>query len=38
MNVKSHRKSGLNVTSVHNHGLFNNPKLMYMRWEPTEFA
>nr|WP_260982684.1 DUF1259 domain-containing protein [Lysinibacillus fusiformis] len=23
---------------MHNHGLFNNPKLMYMRWEPTEFA
>ncbi|WP_347722459.1 DUF1259 domain-containing protein [Lysinibacillus capsici] len=36
------RKRGLIVTALHNHWLFDNPRLMYMHWEnvgdPTEFA
>jgi hypothetical protein len=36
------RKRGLIVTAVHNHWLFDNPRLMYMHWEnvgdPVEFA
>jgi len=36
------RKRGLTVTAVHNHWLFDNPRLMYMHWEnvgnPTQFA
>ncbi|MGG3800910.1 DUF1259 domain-containing protein [Metabacillus fastidiosus] len=37
------RKRGLIVTAVHNHWLFDNPRLMYMHWEnagdnPFEFA
>lgn len=37
------RKRGIIVTAVHNHWLFDNPRLMYMHWEnvgmtPEEFA
>lgn len=36
------RKRGLTVTAVHNHWLFDNPRLMYMHWEnvgdPVRFA
>ncbi|MBM7653294.1 DUF1259 domain-containing protein [Neobacillus cucumis] len=36
------RKRGLIVTAVHNHWLFDEPRLMYMHWEnvgdPVEFA
>lgn len=36
------RKRGLIVTALHNHWLFDNPRLMYMHWEnvgdPTQFA
>ncbi|MEH7381245.1 DUF1259 domain-containing protein [Bacillus sp. JJ1533] len=37
------RKRGLIVTAVHNHWLFDNPRLMYMHWEnagddPFNFA
>lgn len=37
------RKRGLIVTAVHNHWLFENPRLMYMHWEnagddPFDFA
>lgn len=37
------RKRGLIVTAVHNHWLFENPRLMYMHWEnagddPFKFA
>lgn len=37
------RKRGLIVTAVHNHWLFDNPRLMYMHWEnaeddPSDFA
>nr|WP_235616319.1 DUF1259 domain-containing protein [Lysinibacillus parviboronicapiens] len=36
------RKRGLIVTAVHNHWLFDNPRLMYMHWEnvgnPVQFA
>jgi len=36
------QKRGLIVTAVHNHWLFDNPRLMYMHWEnvgnPTQFA
>lgn len=36
------RKHGIKVTSVHNHWLFENPRLMYMHWEaimnPAVFA
>jgi hypothetical protein len=36
------RSRGITVTAVHNHWLFENPRLMYMHWEnvgdPFEFA
>jgi hypothetical protein len=36
------RNRGIIVTAVHNHWLFDNPRLMYMHWEnvgnPFEFA
>ncbi|MCM3039526.1 DUF1259 domain-containing protein [Paenibacillus motobuensis] len=36
------RKNGLKVTAVHNHWLFDNPRLMYIHWEsiddPVAFA
>ncbi|VEF46978.1 cytoplasmic protein [Bacillus freudenreichii] len=36
------RKRGLIVTAVHNHWLFDSPRLMYMHWEnvgnPFEFT
>jgi hypothetical protein len=36
------RKRGIIVTAVHNHWLFDEPRLMYMHWEnvgnPFEFA
>ncbi|WP_336775677.1 DUF1259 domain-containing protein [Paenibacillus sp. MMO-58] len=36
------RKNGIKVTAVHNHWLFENPRLMYVHWEsidnPIEFA
>lgn len=40
--MKELQKRGLIVTAVHNHWLFDNPRLMYMHWEnvgdPTDFA
>ncbi|SFC40205.1 protein of unknown function [Bacillus sp. UNCCL81] len=37
------RKRGIIVTAVHNHWLFDKPRLMYMHWEnvnldPVEFT
>ena len=36
------RKRGITITAVHNHWLFDQPRLMYMHWEnvgdPFEFA
>ncbi|KIL74490.1 DUF1259 domain-containing protein [Bacillus badius] len=36
------RERGIKVTAVHNHWLFDQPRLMYMHWEnvgdPFEFA
>ncbi|PGS48823.1 DUF1259 domain-containing protein [Bacillus sp. AFS041924] len=37
------RKRGITVTAVHNHWLFDKPRLMYMHWEnvtldPVEFT
>lgn len=36
------RKNRIKVTAVHNHWLFENPRLMYVHWEsiddPIEFA
>jgi hypothetical protein len=36
------RNNGIKVTAVHNHWLFENPRLMYIHWEsidnPIEFA
>ncbi|MCM3727822.1 DUF1259 domain-containing protein [Neobacillus cucumis] len=36
------RRRGITVTALHNHWLFENPRLMYMHWEnvgdPFEFA
>lgn len=36
------RKNGIKVTAVHNHWLFENPRLMYVHWEsidhPISFA
>lgn len=36
------RKRGITVTAIHNHWLFDNPRLMYMHWEkvgdPVKFA
>jgi len=36
------RRRGIIVTAVHNHWLFENPRLMYMHWEnvgdPFPFA
>jgi hypothetical protein len=36
------RKRGITVTALHNHWLFEKPRLMYMHWEnigdPFEFA
>lgn len=36
------RKRGITVTAIHNHWLFDNPRLMYMHWEkvdnPSKFA
>lgn len=30
------RKRGIIVTAVHNHWLFENPRLMYMHWEKVD--
>ena len=30
------RRRGITVTAVHNHWLFDNPRLMYMHWEKVE--
>ncbi|MFC4766686.1 DUF1259 domain-containing protein [Effusibacillus consociatus] len=30
------RKEGIIVTAVHNHWLFDNPRLMFMHWETIE--
>lgn len=30
------RRRGLIVTAVHNHWLFDNPRLMYMHWEKVD--
>lgn len=36
------RRRGITITAVHNHWLFENPRLMYMHWEnvgdPVRFA
>ncbi|MEM1506114.1 DUF1259 domain-containing protein [Domibacillus sp. 8LH] len=36
------RRRGIKITAVHNHWLFDNPRLMYMHWEdvgdPVAFA
>ncbi|WP_213623085.1 DUF1259 domain-containing protein [Paenibacillus sp. J53TS2] len=36
------RKNGIKVTAVHNHWLFDSPRLMYVHWEsiddPIDFA
>jgi len=36
------RKNGIKVTALHNHWLFENPRLMYIHWEsidkPIDFA
>lgn len=36
------RRRGITITAVHNHWLFDNPRLMYMHWEdvgdPVAFA
>lgn len=36
------RKNGIKVTAVHNHWLFEKPRLMYVHWEsidnPVDFA
>lgn len=36
------RRNGIKVTAVHNHWLFENPRLMYVHWEsidnPLDFA
>ncbi|MBE9914098.1 DUF1259 domain-containing protein [Paenibacillus donghaensis] len=36
------RKNGIKVTAVHNHWLFEEPRLMYIHWEsidnPVDFA
>jgi len=36
------RKNGIKVTALHNHWLFDNPRLMYIHWEsidnPISFA
>jgi hypothetical protein len=36
------RRRGITITAVHNHWLFDEPRLMYMHWEnvgnPFEFA
>jgi hypothetical protein len=36
------RRNGIKVTAVHNHWLFENPRLMYIHWEsidnPISFA
>lgn len=36
------RKNGITVTAVHNHWLFDSPRLMYVHWEsidnPIDFA
>lgn len=36
------RRHGIIVTAIHNHWLFDNPRLMYMHWEsidrPVAFA
>ncbi|RDU37996.1 hypothetical protein DRW41_08775 [Neobacillus piezotolerans] len=40
--ISALRKRGIIVTAIHNHWLFENPRLMYMHWEnvgdPFEFA
>lgn len=41
--IDAFRKRGLTVTAVHNHWLFDEPRLMYIHWEnagmsPAEFA
>lgn len=30
------RKNGITVTAVHNHWLFENPRLMYIHWESVD--
>jgi hypothetical protein len=30
------RKRGITVTAIHNHWLFDNPRLMYMHWEKVD--
>ncbi|OZB96821.1 DUF1259 domain-containing protein [Paenibacillus sp. XY044] len=30
------RKNGITVTAVHNHWLFENPRLMYVHWESVD--
>lgn len=30
------RKNGIKVTAVHNHWLFENPRLMYVHWESVD--
>jgi len=40
--ISNLRKRGIKVTAVHNHWLFENPRLMYIHWEsidhPVAFA
>lgn len=40
--ISNLRKNGIKVTAVHNHWLFENPRLMYIHWEsidnPIAFA
>lgn len=30
------RRRGITVTAIHNHWLFDNPRLMYMHWEQVD--
>ncbi|WKB35780.1 DUF1259 domain-containing protein [Terrilactibacillus sp. S3-3] len=30
------RRRGITVTAIHNHWLFDNPRLMYMHWEKVD--
>lgn len=30
------RRRGITVTAIHNHWLFDNPRLMYMHWERVD--
>ena len=40
--ISALRNRGIIVTALHNHWLFDKPRLMYMHWEqvsdPVEFA